>query len=462
MARAEAQTLREHVAHAPAALYFHDRDDAFCANSLSRGTSLGGRLSELSGRSVLLATKKQLTTALALIELDGQARRITILPPDIDVDHLGSSLLAAEIDAIIFDSELPHTLHEIPIRVPCASSLVPAEQIGAGRIDTEWVLLTSGTTGTPKMVLHNFQGLTGAIAESGPAAGARAWATFYDIRRYGGLQIFLRAVIGSTSLVLSNAEEAVADHLSRIGRNGATHISGTPSHWRRALMDPAVGEIAPSYVRLSGEIADQTILDALRARFPRANIGHAYASTEGGVAFDVNDGYGGFPASYVGRVWNGVEMRVTGGSLCIRSPRTALGYIGAQVKHHDAEGFVDTGDIVELRGDRYYFVGRKGGIINVGGLKIQPEEIEAVINRHPSVRMSVVQARPNPITGAIAIADVVLKQDAKAASARETEISLEILGLCRESLPRHKVPALINFVPNVPVAANGKLARRYG
>src|ERR1700691_925059 len=139
MARAEAQTLRERVAHAPAALYFQDRNDAFCANGLSRGTSLGGRLSELSGRSVLLATKKQLTTALALIELDGQARRIAILPPDIDVDHLGSSLLAAEIDAIIFDSELPHMLHEIPIRVPCASSLVPAEQIGAGRIDTEWV-----------------------------------------------------------------------------------------------------------------------------------------------------------------------------------------------------------------------------------------------------------------------------------------------------------------------------------
>ena len=60
------------------------------------------------------------------------------------------------------------------------------------------------------------------------------------------------------------------------------------------------------------------------------------------------------------------------GSLCIRSPRTALGYVGAQVELRDAEGFVDTGDIVELRGDRYYFVGRKGGIINVGGLKISP------------------------------------------------------------------------------------------
>ena len=60
----------------------------------------------------------------------------------------------------------------------------------------------------------------------------------------------------------------------------------------------------------------------------------------------------------------------------------------------DADGFVDSGDIVELRGDRYYFVGRRGGIINIGGLKVHPEEIEAVINRHPDVRMSRAKIAP--------------------------------------------------------------------
>ena len=72
------------------------------------------------------------------------------------------------------------------------------------------------------------------------------------------------------------------------------------------------------------------------------------------------------------------------------------------------EGFVDTGDALELRGDRYYFVGRRDGIINVGGLKVHPEEVEAVINRHPRVRMSLVRTRKNPITGALVVADVVL------------------------------------------------------
>ena len=93
-------------------------------------------------------------------------------------------------------------------------------------------------------------------------------------------------------------------------------------------MSPAIRTIAPRYVRLSGEIADQAILDSLRAAFPQAAIGHAYASTEAGVGFDVNDGLAGFPAAFVGGIRDGVEMKVVDGSLRIRSPRTASRYVG--------------------------------------------------------------------------------------------------------------------------------------
>jgi acyl-CoA synthetase (AMP-forming)/AMP-acid ligase II len=241
-----------------------------------------------------------------------------------------------------------------------------------------------------------------------------------------------------------------------------THLSGTPSHWRRALMSPAIRAILPRYVRLSGEIADQAILDNLRAVFPQASIGHAYASTEAGVAFDVNDGLAGFPVSYVEQVRNGVEMKVADGSLRIRSPRTATRYVGMeQVALADRAGFVDTGDIVEPRGDRYFFAGRRGGIINIGGLKVHPEEVEAVINRHPQVRMSLVRPKKSPITGSIVIADVVLKPGCEQASG-ELQVKNDILELCRSALPRHKVPAAISFVPALAVAATGKLARRHG
>jgi acyl-coenzyme A synthetase/AMP-(fatty) acid ligase len=159
---------------------------------------------------------------------------------------------------------------------------------GNSPLETEWILLTSGTTGRPKLVQHTLTSLTGAIElESKPG---RVWSTFYDIRRYGGLQIFLRAILTGTPLVLKSAQETGAKFLARAGALGVTHILGTPSHWRRALMSPAANSITPEYVRLSGEIADQAILNNLRLQYPQATIAHAFASTEAGVAFVVEDG----------------------------------------------------------------------------------------------------------------------------------------------------------------------------
>jgi len=311
------------------------------------------------------------------------------------------------------------------------------------------------------MVVHTLASLVGAITGGGTPAAPAVWTTFYDIRRYGGLQIFLRALLGGGSMVLSSAGESTGDFLIRAGAQGVTHISGTPSHWRRALMSPSAHQITPRYVRLSGEIADQAILDHLRACYPDARIAHAFASTEAGVAFDVGDGRAGFPASLIGPQSGGIELRVENGSLRIRSTRTATRYLGDQAEAlRHADGFVDTADMLERRGDRYYFVGRRGGIINVGGLKVHPEEVEAVINAHPRVRMSLVRTRKSPITGALVVADVVLNAEADAANGRAVELEQDIMRRCREVLPRHKVPAAINFVPGLTVNATGKLVRR--
>src|SRR3989441_11118725 len=228
-------------------------------------------------------------------------------------------------------------------------------------------------------------------------------------------------------------------------------------------MSPAAHRIAPRYVRLSGEIADQAILDHLRACYPEARIAHAFASTEAGVAFDVGDGLAGFPASLIEGQGADVEMKVEDGSLRIRSTRTAARYLGDEDRSiADGDGFVDTGDMLERRGDRYHFVGRRGGIINVGGLKVHPEEVEAVINGHPQVQMSVVRTRKNAITGALVVADVVLRTAPDSAeTGRVAELEREILQPCRDALSRHKVPAAIRFVRFLGVAGTGKVVRQH-
>jgi acyl-coenzyme A synthetase/AMP-(fatty) acid ligase len=223
-------------------------------------------------------------------------------------------------------------------------------------------------------------------------------------------------------------------------------------------MSPSALLIQPEYVRLSGEIADQAILNQLRSFYPQARIVHAFASTEAGVAFEVNDGLAGFPSSVIAQTAD-VDMRVENHSLSIRSTRTASRYLGEQLPIlKGANGFVETGDLIELRDDRYYFVGRRDGVINVGGLKVYPEEIEAVINRHPEVQMSLVRTKKNPITGAIVVADVVLTVP-RSPSCDMRALQGDILLLCREALSSHKVPAAINFIPTLKVAESGKIVR---
>jgi len=438
-------------------------DASVALGDLVQGSSLGGRIEELSGRSVLVTTKDQLTAALACIELDGIARRLVLCPPDLAPEHIPFVTKTAAVDAVVSDSPAPEAgAPDVGCFVTCSPRIAPADASRNGRERTEWVLLTSGTSGLPKMVAHSLTALTGAMVGAKPPETPVIWSTFYDIRRYGGMQIFLRALLGGASLVLSSAHESVGDFLIRAGASGVTHISGTPSHWFRALMSPSARQIAPRYVRLSGEIATQAILDNLRAFYHEAKIVHAFASTEAGVAFEVGDGLMGFPASLIGQGGGEVEMKVEDGSLRIRSARIALRYLGGQTEViADQDGFVDTGDMVELRGDRYYFVGRRDGTINVGGLKVHPEEVEAVINRHPGVQMSLVRARKNPITGSIVIADIVAKSEPGAAGVpvQTDAVKNEILETCRRALAAHKVPTVIRFVPSLPVSPSGKLAR---
>ena len=448
--------------HSTLFLWGADRSAALLA--LRRGTSLAGRLGQLRGRSVLLIAKDQLAAGLALIELDGIARRIVLCPLDLREEHLPAVMKAAECDAIVSDRAATGPgCSEVTCYVTCTPTISPAEPQLRDDHQTEWILLTSGTTGLPKLVVHSLASLTAPIKPGTSAQVPAVWSTFYDIRRYGGLQIFLRAVTGGGSLVLSSPGEPTGDFLLRAGARGVTHISGTPSHWRGALMSPMARRISPRYVRLSGEIADQGILDHLRAVYPKADIAHAFASTEAGVAFEVGDERAGFPASLIAPRGGEVELRVEDGTLQIRSGRTAFRYLSRPDDCLvDANGFVDTGDMIAERDGRYYFIGRRDGVINVGGRKVHPEEVEAVINRHPSVYMSLVKARKNPMTGAIVVADVVPigRPGTSDARARNEITRDEILQTCRRALAPYKVPAAIRFVTSLAVTASGKLARR--
>ena len=447
----EARTLASLIANSASPERFvATKDYVVPLDRVAENSPFGADRSAFAGRSVVLFVRDMAKAAAALIDLDGVARRILLCPPAWDEAKLVSAAQSIGADALAFDEEEPRAALPVALRYPVRLPLRPCAT-ASPTLETEWVLPTSGTAGPPKLAVHTLRTLLGAIA---PAPGQQ-WATCYDIRRYGGLQIFLRALAGSGSLRLSGVDEQIESFLARCGACGVTHISGTPTHWRMALFAGAASNINPEYVRLSGEIADDPLLARLSSVYPRAQIEHAYASTEAGVVFEVGDRRAGFPAAWLDGD-GPIGLKIQEGSLRVRTPRRALRLLGANAPAFvDQHGFLDTEDLIETRGDRCHFMGRRGGIINVGGAKVHPEEIEAVLNDLEPVRASRVFARSNPIMGAMVVAEVVLNDPAT----KHANLEREIMTAARQRLPAYMTPVQIRFVAELPTTDAGKLRR---
>jgi acyl-coenzyme A synthetase/AMP-(fatty) acid ligase len=285
-------------------------------------------------------------------------------------------------------------------------------------------LQTSGTTGAPKWAGHSLDAL---IATIQPGREPARWLLTYNPGSFAGVQVILSALVSGHTLVAPPYGASVGDMADLAVTNVVTHISGTPTFWRAFLM--ALGErpLALKAVTLGGEAVDQTILDALKARFPDAILRHIYATTELGRVFSVSDGRAGFPVKLL------------------------KGRLGLSEHGTLTVGGVDTGDVVEVVEDRVLFRGRADSMVNVGGVKVFPETVEAHILASPWVQEVRVTSKPNPITGAILVADIVLKP---LPGDHEPEIRAHIA-----ALPRAQRPASLRFVEAIETGATGKKAR---
>src|SRR5258708_30895869 len=158
---------------------------------LLQGSAIASGVENLRGRSVLIASADPFLAVFALIEFDGLARRMTLYPPGLALEHLPYVIRYAEVDAVVSDgSFLSGTPLGAAQHAICAPVLLPRIHASQDRLPTEWILLTSGTTGRPKMGLHTPASLAGATGAS-ECNAETIWSTVYEISRYRGLQIDL-------------------------------------------------------------------------------------------------------------------------------------------------------------------------------------------------------------------------------------------------------------------------------
>ncbi|MFS4437363.1 AMP-binding protein [Paracoccaceae bacterium GXU_MW_L88] len=381
-----------------------------------------------SDATVAVSVKDARALIETLIRLDGQVRAILLISyaqPASVVDALAEE---AGASALVTDR--------------ADLNGMPPQALRAARrseVETRWLMTTSGTTGQPKIVPHTLKSLARTVSHYEGNQQAR-WGLLYDPTRFAGMQVVLQAVIGRAALIAPDLDAPLAEQVATLHQAGCSHLSATPTLWRRLLMVPQLKSLPLKQITLGGEIVDQQILDALRAAFPDTRITHIYASTEAGVGFSVNDGKAGFPVSYFDRLPGGTKMENKDNTL----------------HFHLADGqSVNSGDRVKIEGERAYFLGRDNGMINVGGVKIYPEGVERVIMDVPGVALARIYAKSSPITGALVAVDVMPDGEVDKAALKKA-----IQTHCKAHLEREAVPAIIRIVPDLEVSAAGKIIRK--
>ncbi|MEO7774990.1 MAG: fatty acid--CoA ligase family protein [Steroidobacteraceae bacterium] len=319
------------------------------------------------------------------------------------------------------------------------------------------VLFTSGTTGTPKAVSHSWRSITACTGFVPERLRGLIWYSGYQPISFAGLQMFFSASESQGVFAVSSAGSSFQHQARHLSDARATIVSGAPTWWRMliAAWPSGVPKPALDQATLGGEIVDQATLDLVRAQFSPGRLTHVYASSEAGTAIAVSDGLAGFPCSVLASDRE-VRLRLVDGELEVQSPYSMRGYLGAQgegpLPQTQHGSWVKTGDLVELRGDRHFFTGRKDGRMNVGGLKVSPEEVEAAVLDCPDVVDCVVYGKSSPIVGTILCADVVPRRP-------NTFDSAAIRRHLQSCLPLHKVPRIIRAIDAVRMSAAGKKLR---
>jgi long-chain acyl-CoA synthetase len=354
----------------------------------------------------------------------------------------------------------------------------------AGLDDPAAILMSGGTTGTPKGVvgLHRHYTITGTQIATWLRSGTTPWedvvmAPLPLFHSFANIGIQSVALINHNAIALVPDPRDLKDLLRTIDKVRPTSFSGVPALFNAMIDHPDVraGKVDFSSIKVCFSGAAPLLAETKR-RFEELTGGRiveGYSLTEAMLACAVNPVEGPNKLGSVGMPLPDVEVRVvdaeTGkgplapgevGEVLIRAPQLMAGYwddpeeTAATVRSHDGDRWLHTGDLGYLDEDGYLFiVDRLKDLIKTSGLQVWPREVEEVVAAHPAVAEVGVAGIPHQVRGEVAKAWVVLRPGQQASAE-------EIRDFCRDRLAPYKVPAEVEFRAALPMTMTGKVLRR--
>jgi acyl-CoA synthetase (AMP-forming)/AMP-acid ligase II len=295
------------------------------------------------------------------------------------------------------------------------------------------VIFTSGSSGTPKAALHNFSLL---LKKFKTKRKALKTINFLLFDHWGGLNTLFHIMSnGGTVVILENR---TPDYVCGLIEKFEVELLPTsPTFLNMLLISRAYERYSLNslkFISYGAEPMPEALLVNLNKIFPNIIFQQTYGLIELGVMRSKSEGNGSLWVKIGGE---GYEVRVVDEMLQIKSESAMLGYLNAPSPFTE-DGWFMTGDSVEVKGEYFRILGRKSELINVGGEKVYPQEVENVIIEIEGINDVLVYGESNPFTGKIVCAKINYSGDLTS-----KELITKIKTICRNQLETFKVPVKI-------------------
>lgn len=292
------------------------------------------------------------------------------------------------------------------------------------------ILFSSGSTGASKAALHDFAPL---LEKFTVRRSAKRMITFLLFDHIGGVNTLLYALSNAGTIVTvddrspATVAKAIQDYRVQI-------LPTSPTFLNLLLLSDvhrAYDFSSLELITYGTEPMPENTLKRTHELFPHVTLQQTYGLSELGIMRSKSKSSDSLWVKIGGE---GFETRIVDGLLEIKAKSAMLGYLNAE-SPFTADGWFKTGDMVEVDGEYMRILGRKSEIINVGGEKVYPAEVESVVSEMPEIEDVVVTGEPNPIMGNVVKATVRLKEGVAADGFRQ---KLQIF--CKGKLAPFKIP----------------------
>lgn len=311
------------------------------------------------------------------------------------------------------------------------------------------VLFSSGSTGKPKGILHDFNQVAEKFRKQREALVA---IPFLMVDHFGGINTLL-AITASLGTIVTVSDRSVTSICGAIERYKIELLPTTPSFLTLLMASGLYKEFDLSSLNLityGTEVMPQSTLDRVCHAFPGVSLQQTYGLSEVGVLRSQSRGDGSIWVRVGGE---GYQTKIINGILWIKSEYAMVGYLNSP-SEFDADGWFNTQDQVDVDGDYFRILGRVTDLINVGGQKVYPAEVENVILGIDNILDVAVFGEQNNLLGQIVVAKVVLDRPEAVG-----DLKKRVRQACLTQLASFKVPAKVILAEGVLHSARQKKIR---